>query len=271
VSDTSWIDDLSAVVVSYGCRRETLALVSRLGPHMSVRVCDNDGDFPPVPGVHVLLPGTNIGFAAGVNLAARDVDTGFLLIANADTNLDTQDAAQLLAAIRSAPGTAALGPRLVYPDGRPQINGGRFSGLGIELARTAGVGPRVRDLRGRLRAEARGSLQPRVVVRDWISGAAMVLRVNAFREVGGFDERFEMYFEDEDLCRRLRRHGYACGVHTAVTVTHRVGGSAARGADPYRTAAYERSRLRYHAKHSSRLTATLSAWSARARHPVADR
>ncbi len=60
---------------------------------------------------------------------------------------------------------------------------------------------------------------------EWVSGVAMLLRAADFRSVGGFDERFEMYFEDVDLCRRLREAGRRVARVPASTVVHAGGGS----------------------------------------------
>ena len=251
----------TAVVVSFGNRAETLALIDRLVGALPVVVCDNDGDFPQRDGTTVLRPAENVGFGAGVNLAAREAAGEWLVIANPDTDLDATAVQALIARMRAEPALGALGPRLVYPDGRPQINGGRFSGVLAEASRTLGLSAALRAVRGRIRRDV-ASGSPRLVARDWISGAVMVLRADAFGAVGGFDAGYWMYFEDEDLCRRLRAHGFRVAVEAGVTVTHRVGGSRASG-DPYRSRAYQESRARYHSVHSPPLLARLVARSAR--------
>ncbi|HEV2776015.1 MAG TPA: glycosyltransferase [Solirubrobacteraceae bacterium] len=251
----------TAIVVAFGNRTETLALVDRLVAAVPVIVCDNDGDFPQREGTTVIRPSANIGFGAGVNAAAREAAGEYLLIANPDTDLGASAAGALIARMQSEPALGVLGPRLVYPDGRPQINGGRFSGVLAEASRTLRLGAHLRRTRGRLRRDVAPSAL-RLVNRDWISGAVMVLRADAFRAVGGFDTGYWMYFEDEDLCRRLRARGFGVAVDAGVTVTHRVGGSGST-ADPYRSRAYQASRARYHDLHSSRLLARLVARSAR--------
>lgn len=253
----------SAVVVAFGNRAETLALVDRLAEALPVVVCDNDGDFPQRAGTTVLRPAQNVGFGAGVNLAAREVAGDFLVIANPDTDLDATAVRALLDRMRAEPALAVLGPRLAYPDGSPQINGGRFSGVLAEISRALGLGARLRAVRSRIRRDV-ASDSPRLIDREWISGAVMVLRADAFRAVGGFDAGYWMYFEDEDLCRRLRAQGFGVAVDAGVTVKHRVGGSRATG-DPYRSRAYQQSRARYHGLHSPPLLARLVARSARRR------
>jgi N-acetylglucosaminyl-diphospho-decaprenol L-rhamnosyltransferase len=58
------------------------------------------------------------------------------------------------------------------------------------------------------------------VVVDWVAGMFIVFRADRFRQVGGFDERYFMYMEDVDICRRLRRLGLPSVVQPAVSVVH---------------------------------------------------
>jgi GT2 family glycosyltransferase len=61
---------------------------------------------------------------------------------------------------------------------------------------------------------------------DWVSGACMLVRRAAFDEVGGFDARYFLYWEDADLCRRLRARGHEIRYVPAATAVHRVGHSS---------------------------------------------
>jgi GT2 family glycosyltransferase len=70
------------------------------------------------------------------------------------------------------------------------------------------------------------------VRRDWVSGAAMVVRRAVFEEVGGFDERYFMYFEDVDLCARIRGAGHEIHYVHAISVEHLRGGSQPGGIPP---------------------------------------
>jgi N-acetylglucosaminyl-diphospho-decaprenol L-rhamnosyltransferase len=96
--------------------------------------------------------------------------------------------------------------------------------------------------------------------RPWVSGAALVIRTEAWRAVGGFDTRYFMYFEDEDLCRRLRALGWEVGLDPSVTVAHRVGTTS--HSNPYRSVVYQRSRVLYHSRYSPRWLQAFVRWSA---------
>ena len=60
---------------------------------------------------------------------------------------------------------------------------------------------------------------------DWVGGAAMMVRRDAFLDVGGFDSSIFMYMEDVDLCRRLRANGWTIRYEPGVSVEHDLGGS----------------------------------------------
>ena len=83
---------------------------------------------------------------------------------------------------------------------------------------------------------------------DWLSGACMLARRAALQEVGGFDERYFLYWEDADLCRRLRQVGYHVRYVAAATAVHRVAHSSRR-ARAAAIRAFHESAYLYYATH----------------------
>jgi GT2 family glycosyltransferase len=86
-------------------------------------------------------------------------------------------------------------------------------------------------------------------VIDWVMGAAMLVRHDRFDEVGGFDEGYFLYWEDADLCRRLRDRGYTTRYVPGAIVRH-AGGASAKTASALATRAFHRSAYRYYATHT---------------------
>ena len=84
-----------------------------------------------------------------------------------------------------------------------------------------------------------------------MSGACMLCRTAALAKVGGFDERYFLYWEDADLCRRLRSKGYSIGYVPTATVVHAVGGST-RSARALAIREFHRSAFLYYATHVAR-------------------
>ena len=245
---------MSALVVAYNTRDLVLeALASLAGePELAETiVVDNassDGTFEAVadhfPGVGLFHSRLNLGFAAGTNLAARHASSGHhLLLLNPDAALRRGALRLLLELLASRPRAAAVGPALVYADGRPQDSAFRFPGLaqvGLDLfpvPRLAGS-----RLNGRQR-----SCSP--IVIDHPLGACMLIRRRAWDEVGPLDEGYFMYVEEVDWCRRARQRGWEVWHHPGAVVQHRSAAATSQRADAM-FAQLWRSRLRYYQRYS---------------------
>jgi GT2 family glycosyltransferase len=88
---------------------------------------------------------------------------------------------------------------------------------------------------------------------DWVSGAALAVRRDVFRKIDGFDERYFMYFEDIDLCRRVVAAGYTIHYLAETEVFHLGGGSQPGGLSPTMQTEYRRSEMLYYSLHASLL------------------
>jgi N-acetylglucosaminyl-diphospho-decaprenol L-rhamnosyltransferase len=157
----------------------------------------------------------NGGFGAGHNFLASQTDARYLLILNPDVEfIEAETSARLVQTLSDNRGAAAVGPRLVDVAGKPQQwDHGRLHGVRAQIALRGGHSHwRATDRRQDV---------------AWVSGAVMLISRDAFSAVGGFDERFFLYKEDEDLCLRLRRGGAQILYEPAVTVRH-VGSVVAR-------------------------------------------
>jgi GT2 family glycosyltransferase len=176
----------------------------------------------------------NHGFGAAVNTAvAAAPDADAYLLVNPDCVLPAAGYDRLVAALAADPGRAALAPLMRYPDGRFGISGGPDPGMTKEWLAALRVDHLVprrvrRFLPGRLRAYL--AVEPGAGVRTvaWVSGYCMLVRATALRTVGGFDPDFFLYFEDVDLCRRLRAGGWTVGLVADAVAEHSESASTAR-------------------------------------------
>ena len=192
---------------------------------------------------------TNSGFAAGVNLAARHAAGGYLYLVNPDAIVAADTALTLAAWLDEHPGVAVVGSLVLDPDGAIQGSARRFPGVSTFFGGRTAWMTRQFPRNGLTRRNILTGPHVREPLEvDWVSGASMMIRRAAFDAVGGMDERFFLYWEDADLCKRLRHAGLATVYHPGSSVTHRCGGSG--GGSPRSMVAFHRSAYRYFRKHT---------------------
>lgn len=192
----------------------------------------------------------NPGFAAAVNRGVRACTTPYVVVLNPDCVLSGPVRGQLAAYLDAMPDVAVVGPRLLDDDGRLQLSGRRFPDLttafgGRRSWLTATAPGNWFSRRNLLLAAA--DTAPKQV--DWVSGACMVIRREAFEQVGGMDERFFLYWEDADFCRRLAGAGWRTMWHPGAEVTH-FGAGSSRFAPYASLIAFHHSAYRYYRKHA---------------------
>lgn len=237
---------LTVVVPHYGDPAPTRDLVaSLLGQTDAILVVDDASPEPlaPIAGASVVRREVNGGFGAAVNTGMARVRTELALVLNSDLQVGPTFVADLVAA--AAPWQPVVAsPQVSTLEGRPEWVGRHFPTIGHQvtewltpLARVRHL-PRMHEAVGHDTRAVAGAVVP----VDWVVGAALLLPVAAFREVGGFDERYFMNAEEVDLQRRLRALGIPSVVLGTVSVVHRGGGSS----DPARSRQWlVASRLQY--------------------------
>ena len=196
------------------------------------------------PQVQLIRNSVNVGFARANNQGIRASQGHYVLLLNSDTIVPAGALSALVQFMDDHPDAGACGPRLARADGRAQpFAFGSDPTLAYLLAR------------GWNHLVVRRSLHNwethNVQLVDWISGAALLARRDALERVGGFDENFFMYFEDNDLCLRLRRAGWRVFYNPTVTITHLGGASLSQST--LRTRWYDASLRYFYSKHYSRL------------------
>lgn len=266
---------VAAVVVHYRTPERLAACLAALMRQTSrcqeIVVIDNsppaDALKPPTRDEHwrVHHAPRNLGFGAACNLGARMTQSDYVIFLNADLVLsDTAcESMRTLADENSA--VAAIGPRIWDAQGEIELSARSFPSLrtGIlgrssvatrALRRTAGAPPR----------QVSAALSARSRTVDWVSGACMLIRRRAFEQVGGFDEGYWMYWEDADLCRRLRRQEWDVMLCVDAHARHSTGAS---GKSQRTIEAFHLSAARYYEQHVARtaLTAKLARVALRAR------
>ena len=251
--------DLSVSIVSYRTPELLRRCLSALATQhtalsMDVTVVDNasgDGSVDLVrgefPWARVIANPRNAGFGAAHNQVLRRARGRYWLVLNSDA-APTGDALQTLVdALNADPGLAVVGPKLRHPDGSVQPSRRRFptvASLFLESTQVQRFWPDNQVVRDHYVQDRRDD-EPQDV--DWLVGACLCLRADAVRQVGLFDERFFMYSEEIDLCRRLRAAGWRVRYVPSAEVVHFEGGSS-RADLAARDQRFQSSKLAYAAK-----------------------
>ncbi len=191
----------------------------------------------------------NVGFAAGVNLAARLTSAPYLLLLNPDAEVTGPVQSELEAWLDAHPNVGIVGPRVLNTDGSVQPTARRFPGLWSAFAgRSTWLTTKFPDnWMTRRNLVSQHATEPLEV--DWVSGACFMTRREVFDSLGGMDESFFLYTEDADYCRRAAASGHGCVYLPHVTVRHSLGACAAF-APAASIRAFHDSAFRYYWKHS---------------------
>jgi N-acetylglucosaminyl-diphospho-decaprenol L-rhamnosyltransferase len=243
---------LSVAIPTHDTRDLTLACLASLeaargeveggpaGGGLEVVVVDDgsgDGTAEAVagrfPSVRLLRRDEAGGFSVAANAALRAATGSVLLLLNSDTEVPAGSLTALLEALDRHPRLGIAGADLFYPDGSPQWSGGPAptllwlfglaSGLPRLLARLPGW-RRLRPPSGSV-ADAGDGDAPRPV--DWVTGAALAMRREAWDDAGPLDEGYAFYGQDLDLCLTAGQRGWGVAVVPGFRVLHHHGASVA--------------------------------------------
>ena len=228
-----------------------IILVDNASPEGGVEVLERE-----YPSVTLIKNSENVGFARAVNQAAGVATGRLLFLFNPDSYLiPGNPAVEILAdRLEADPAMGAAGPRLVNPDGSLQTSAYAFPTLFQSAGHLLGLKKIVplsllHWLAPAALKKRFGQLSDHQSERpvDYCTGAALMVKTQAWQEVDGLDERFFLYYEEKDLCLRLRRRGYSTWLIPQARVGHRIGASSDTAPETARLARYQ-SMLDYFAK-----------------------
>ena len=210
---------VTVVVVTFNSAHCLPMLAPLLSLCSHVVISDNGSDDDTAlkaqmlcPHAHVLSHGRNLGFGAANNRALEHVKTPFSLLLNPDCEMTAQALGDLLAAAEDWPDAALVAPQLMAAEGKPEVNY-RWPSSYWTSHGAAAQGP---------------------LCVGFVCGAVMLLRMSRMATTGFFDERFFLYYEDDDLCLRLFQAKLPMVLCPQVKVLHRSRGSV-RGRSPWRS------------------------------------
>jgi GT2 family glycosyltransferase len=261
--------ELSIVIVTWNCRRFVEECLVSLRAHLRIPaeiiVVDNastDGTAEMIQErfseVRLISSDSNLGFARANNVGVKASRGRYVALINPDVSLLDGCIDRGLAEMESNPEIGILGPRMLGPDGSVQRSGMRFPSLWNCLCDALILHKLFRrnsTFGGRLMADF-GWDEPRDV--DVLNGWFWFVRRQALDQVGLLDERFFMYGEDLDWCKRFRDAGWRVRFEPRATAIHYGGGSSEQA--PIRfSLEMQRADLGYWKKHYGSFSQSLYA------------
>jgi N-acetylglucosaminyl-diphospho-decaprenol L-rhamnosyltransferase len=246
----------SVLIVNYASWPLTLRCIESLREthygDLEIVVVDNDSVEPPeLPSeVRLIRNKENVGFARAHNTGIAASGGDPVVIINPDTVVERDFFEHLSEFVSKNPRVGIAGPRILDSDGKLQLSARReISALSGFLGRTSlltRLFPKSSIVKSQFPAVTDQSHPTSV---DWVSGACMVIRRDTLRDVGPLDERFFMYFEDADLCRRARAAGWLVYYLPQVEIVHQTGASSR--SKPKAIWLLHKSAFLYHRKHGA--------------------
>ncbi len=188
----------------------------------------------------------NLGFGKANNLVVKHSIGEHLLFLNTDTIL-TENTPQILSDyLTQHQDVGAVSPRITFRDGSYQLSCGKLPNLAIELLDKIryGLDQKWHHVFGNLYNKQYSTTQE----MGWLTGACLMIRRDVFEQLGGFDESFFMYFEDKDICKRVREEGWKVVYYPKTSLIHLLGGSSS-GVQKSINTYYRDSQLYYYQKH----------------------
>jgi GT2 family glycosyltransferase len=211
---------LSIIIVNYNTGPLTAACIESilrqtLPFSVEIIVIDNasrdesvshlKSDFPEIT---VLANDRNVGLAAGVNKGLSVARGTYYLILNPDIIVLPGALEKLVSWLEAGPRVGMAGGQLISPNGEIQDSCYRFYTPLTVIYRRTWLGKTRRGRKDVARLLMKDFDHRAVREVDWLMGACLLVRAKAVREVGGMDERFFLYFEDVDWCRRFWEAGW---------------------------------------------------------------
>lgn len=219
---------ISVIVVTYNSQdfiEDCLSSVVKFLPDAEVIVVDNNSNDTTVKKIAKFLPAVkfiksqkNLGFGAGNNLASKEAKGGFLLILNPDTKF-IEPIDQLISFYNQTPEVGIVGPKLLMPNGQVQPSVRKLPTIWAAFKEFI-LG--IKNAYSQYVPEGGNPVEV-----ECLYGATVLIKKDLFESLGGFDEKYFLYYEDIDLCGRIRNLGKKIYYYPKVKVKHLVGASIA--------------------------------------------
>lgn len=204
-----------------GCLRSIYETTRDLGFEIYVVINNSSDDSEKViretyPNVHLIINKKKLGFTHNHNMVMREAKGKYILVLNDDTIILDGALEKMVNFMDGSPRTGILGCKILNPDGSLQWSCGKSVNHKLEHFRS-GV------LRTLLSPFIRDKFYFKTLEVTWVTGACLMARSEAVRDVGFFDENIVIYFEDGDWCYRMIQAGWKVVFYPHAEIIHYYG------------------------------------------------
>jgi len=224
--------DLSIIVVNYKTKDLLLNCLDSIYDHTPMRlnfeviIVDNascDGSIKLISTrfrqVKLIVNENNLGLAKAINRGLGVSRGRYILFLSPDIIFSSQVFVKMIEFMDAHPEAGASAPLLLDPNGIVRPSYGRFPTFFSHFSRLLGIRKMIPDMLVK-RCHMRIDTSCDVIPKDWLMGACLMLRLEAMEDIGQLDETFFFYFEDMDICYRLKDKGWKLYLIPKLSVTH---------------------------------------------------
>lgn len=261
----------SVIIVTYNSEKTIVECLS------SLRNCDRSNEFKTIvvdngssdsttqiieeqfPEVALIKSAENGGFGAGNNLGVKHALSEWLFFLNPDTKVRKDTIHKLSEFLKSKPTSGCVGPAIINSEGEKQLTYFPFTNGFLSIWIAIGLQKIFPLNKTNSGWEIRKKPPERTVIVDRILGAAMMMLTKNFERIEGFDERFFLFSEEEDVCFRLCQNQLENYYFPSAELYH-IGGSTIKDSEARCIASANYSRYLFLKNHFNRFSAEFSRW-----------
>jgi len=257
--------DISIIIVNWNTKDILLTCLASVKKQHNcvtreVIVVDNgstDGSVDAVktnyPETIVIANNANLGFAKANNLGINRSKGRYICLVNSDVEMLDGCLSSLMTFMDENPGVGISGPKLFYPDLTTQNSCRKFPSLWNNLSPALGLNKIFRNSAFFSDEHMTYFEHDNMLFVDYLAGCVLFVRRKAAEKVGFLDERFFIYSEEVDWCKRFKQSGWHVAFFPEATAVHHHGASSSK--DPLRfVLAHQKSLLQYWDKHHNRVS-----------------
>jgi len=187
--------------------------------------CSNDNQLSVFqkrfPNFHFFENKGNYGFSNGNNYGASKAKGEYLLFLNSDIIASESSIGKLLEEIKTHPDISILSCRKKNNEGKEE----KICRFSLSFKTITGLFRAIYKIKHKKELSDRFSLKKDLVFPDWISGSVLLISKKNIENIGGWNDNYWLYCEDDDLCRRVINKGNKVGLYNRVTMIHNHGGT----------------------------------------------